>query len=115
MATLVRVFETIYDQRGVQGQKSRTLPRASYYRSRQEPVPETTEKRPARHEDTMLLAGLFRTLEQKDLIKLGWFSYAFAEITDVMNTEMDFRRIGIQFQITIYTMQQEKQAIFCFF
>ena len=30
----------------------------------------------------MLLAGLFRTLEQKDLFKLGWFSYAFAEITE---------------------------------
>ena len=30
----------------------------------------------------MLLAGLFRTLEQKNLFKLGWFSYAFAEITE---------------------------------
>ena len=36
-------------------QKSRTNPRARNRRFRQEPATETTEKRPAKHEDTMLL------------------------------------------------------------
>ena len=48
-----------------------------------------TEKRPARHEDTMVLAGIFLSFEQKSYFKLGRFSSPFAEITDVMSSKPD--------------------------
>ena len=43
---------------------------------------QTTERRPARHIDTIVLAGRFRFIEQKNNFKLGRFSIPFAEITD---------------------------------
>ena len=54
-------------------EKSRTLPHARWCRSSQEPDSETTEKRPARHKDTMLLL-VFRTRNQKNLLKT-WLVY----------------------------------------
>ena len=36
----------------------------------------------ARHNDTMVPAGIFRTFEQKSCFKLGRFSSPFAEITN---------------------------------
>ena len=58
----------------------------------------------------MLLAGLFRTLEQKNLFKLGWFSYAFAEITDVKNSETKSSIPGNHFQRVIYPDFDKNQA-----
>ena len=42
----------------------------------------TIEKRPARHEDTMVLAGISYTWAKELSSKLGRFSSSFAEITD---------------------------------
>ncbi len=45
--------------------KAGRIPVRHTCRSRQEPAQETTEIRPARLEDTMVLAGVFRILGQK--------------------------------------------------
>ena len=97
--------------------KSRTPPHTCIYRSRQEPASETTEKRPARHEDTNLLAEIFR-FRSKRLVKgeLGGFIYAFAEITvekepwNEDSTEADF---SSNFQYTLNI--KKKQVVFQFF
>ena len=43
-------------------------------------LPRRTEKRPARHEDTMVLAGISYLVAKKAYFKLGRFSCIFAEI-----------------------------------
>ena len=48
------------------------------------PAPETTEKRPARHEDTIFLCWHFFS-GAKEHIELGRFTHNFAEITDEMS------------------------------
>ena len=77
--------------------KAGRIPVRHTCRSRQEPAQETTEIRPARLEDTMVLAGVFRILGQKCL-KLGGFTCVFAEITDGMSLEPDSRRTGKRLQ-----------------
>jgi hypothetical protein len=64
---------------GVSGQKSRTPPNTCICRFLQEPAPRTTEKRPARHEDTIFLCWYFIHLSKRAIMKLGGFTYAFAE------------------------------------
>ncbi len=45
--------------------KAGRIPARENVGSAKNPLQKRTEKRPARHEDTMVLAGLFRFLEQK--------------------------------------------------
>ncbi|MBQ7731056.1 MAG: hypothetical protein IJT68_04370 [Lentisphaeria bacterium] len=45
-------------------------------------------------------------------MKLGRFTFSFAEITDQMSTKIGFREGGTRFQNTIYTLLQENQAGF---
>ena len=72
-----------------------------------------TPSKTQRHNGPLLV--YFVLLSKRIFFKLGWFSYAFAEITDDMNTETDSRRIEIRVIISIYTMRQENQTFFCFF
>ena len=58
--------------------------------SAKNPLPETTEKRPARHEDTIGLAGCISfSGSKRACLKFGGFTFSFAEITDVMSSESD--------------------------
>ena len=57
--------------------KAGRIPVRNICRSRQEPAQETQEKRPARHKDTMVLAGIFLFLGKKDRLKLGGFTDVF--------------------------------------
>ena len=57
----------------MQKQKSRTLPRTRARRSRQEPATKTTEKRPARHKDTMVLAGISNLVAKESNSNLAGF------------------------------------------
>ena len=59
---------------------------------------------------------VFRSLGAKEhILKLGGFTFSFAEITDKMSTETGFREGGTRFQNTIYTLLQESQASFSSF
>ena len=54
---------------------------------------------------------VFRCLGAKELIlKLGGFTFSFAEITDGMSSETGFCTSGIRFRKTIYTLLGENQA-----
>ena len=56
---------------------------------------------------------VFRSLGAKELIlKLGGFTFSFAEITDKKNTENGFCESGTRFQNTIYILLRESQALF---
>ena len=56
---------------------------------------------------------VFRCLGAKEhILKLGGFTFSFAEITDQMSTEAGFREGRTRFQNTIYTLLQENQAVF---
>lgn len=94
--------------------KAGRIPVRHTCRSRQEPAQETTEIRPARRKDTLVLAGVFRILGQKCL-KLGGFTCVFAEITDKMSMESDSRWSGKRFQNTIYTRTEKNQTVFLIF
>ena len=59
---------------------------------------------------------VFRCLGAKEhILKLGGFTFSFAEITDEMSTENGFREGGTRFQNTIYTLFRENQAFFRLF
>ena len=59
---------------------------------------------------------VFRCLGAKEhILKLGGFTFSFAEITDEMSTENGFREGGIRFQNTIYILFRENQAFFRLF
>ena len=59
---------------------------------------------------------VFRCLGAKEhFLKLGGFTFSFAEITEKMSTETGFREGGIRFQNTIYTLFREIQAFFRLF
>ena len=59
---------------------------------------------------------VFRCLGAKEhILKLGGFTFSFAEITDGMSSETGFRTGGIRFQKTIYTLLGENQALFSLF
>ena len=62
---------------------------------------------------TQLSLLVFRCLGAKEhILKLGGFTFPFAEITDKMSTETGFREGGTRFQNTIYTLMQESQGGF---
>ncbi len=54
-----------FDSLTFEHKKAGRIPVRHTCRSRQEPAQETTEIRPARLEDTMVVAGVFRILGQK--------------------------------------------------
>ena len=58
----------------------------------------------------MILAGIFRNLEQKGFLKLGWFTSSFAEITDEKSTEPESPRCGIRFRTIIYPLNRGKSS-----
>ena len=70
--------------------KKPDAPLARCVGSRQEPAHRTSEKRPARHNDTMGLCWYFDSMS-KGQIKLGGFYTSFAEITDENELEIRFR------------------------
>ena len=51
-----------------------------------------TEKRPARHKDTMVPCWYFKSLEQKSNLILGRFTRTFAEITNEKSLESGIKR-----------------------
>ena len=57
----------------IRAQKKPDDSRTRVRRSRQEPVPETTEKRPARHKDTMVPCWCISFQEQKSISNLAGF------------------------------------------
>ena len=59
---------------------------------------------------------VFQCLGAKEqILKLGGFTFSFAEITDGMSSETGFRMGGICFQKTIYILVSEIQAAFRLF
>ena len=58
----------------------------------------------------MVLAGISYSGAKELILKLGGFTFSFAEITDGMSSENEFRTGGIRFQKTIYTLLEENQA-----
>ena len=55
---------------------------------------------------------VFRGLGAKEhILKLGGFTFSFAEITDKMSTESNFCRSGKRFQTTIYMRFRIFQAV----
>ena len=59
---------------------------------------------------------VFRCLGAKEhILKLGGFTFSFAEITDEMSTETGFREGGIRFQNTIYPHVVRKSRRFSSF
>ena len=56
-------------------------------RGNEGPALKTTEKRPARHKDTMILCGGISFSRAKEFFKLGRFSLLFAEKTGEKSTE----------------------------
>ena len=71
-----------------------------------------TKKRPARHNGPLLV---FRSQEQKSILKLGRFSSSFAEITDKMNLEPASAGCGSGFRLLIYHHVLEKSNPESFF
>ncbi len=56
----------------------------------------------------MVLAGSFLFSGKRWLKELGWFIYAFAEITDRKSTESKVHRAEPRFQMVIYTTSTQK-------
>ena len=92
------------------GTKKPDAPLARCVGSRQEPAHRTSEKRPARHNDTMGLCWYFDSMS-KGQIKLGGFYTSFAEITIEMNSETVLRWVRSRNPQTIYPQATKKSSL----
>ena len=99
----------------VQTQKSRTLPMRVRVGPTKNLLQRRTEKRPARHKDTMVPCWYFNLWSKRAILILGRFTRTFAEITDVMSSETDSGRVEPVSKEQFIPMSRESQAAFRLF
>ena len=95
--------------------KSRTLPMRVRVGPTKNLLQRRTEKRPARHKDTMVPCWYSNLWSKRAILILGRFTRTFAEITNEMSLELTLANRREPFQRVIYIVSRKSQACFPLF